>query len=38
MLKLDLDVSFELLEPLLGVLEEQTNHVEEENSNLDVLV
>jgi hypothetical protein len=37
-LELDLDVYVELLQPLLGVLEEQTNVTEEENNNLNVLV
>jgi hypothetical protein len=36
--ELDLHVYVELLQPLLDVLEEQTNPMEEENSDLDVLV
>lgn len=38
MLKPNLDVYLELLQLLLDVLEEQTNLVEEENNNSDVLV
>jgi hypothetical protein len=38
LLEPNLDVYVELLQPLLDVLEEQTNPAEEENSDLDVLM
>jgi hypothetical protein len=38
LLEPDLDVYLELLQLLLDVLEEQTNPVEEENNNPNVLV
>ncbi len=38
LLELDQDVYLELLQPLLDVLEEQTNAAKEENSDLDALV
>jgi hypothetical protein len=38
LLELDRDIYLELLQPLLDVIQEQTNVVEEENNDLDVPV